>query len=92
MLPAIRIEQTARPGQESASIGPEIVAGRTAEKSTRIPGLNLEAAYAVVKSIRKSSIRFPDLSCAVSQRGFFPRPAQVSDGSAEFLYFGNTCT
>jgi hypothetical protein len=33
----------------------------------------------------------PELAdCAVSQRGFFPRPAQVSDGFAGFLYFGNT--
>jgi hypothetical protein len=33
----------------------------------------------------------PDRSCAVSQRGCFPRPAQVSDGSAGFLYLGKTC-
>jgi hypothetical protein len=30
--------------------------------------LNLEGVYAVVESIRKSSICFPDLSCAVNQR------------------------
>ncbi len=41
--------------------------------------------------IRKSSRFFPDLSCAVSQRGCFPRPAQVSDGRVGFLYFGKTC-
>jgi hypothetical protein len=41
--------------------------------------------------IRKSSSFLPDLSCAVSQRGCFPRPAQVSAGWAGFLYFGNTC-
>jgi hypothetical protein len=41
--------------------------------------------------IRKSSSFFPDLSSAVSQRGCFPRPAQVSDGRAGFLYFGKTC-
>ena len=41
--------------------------------------------------IRKSSSCFPALSCAVSQRGCFPRPAQVSDGLAGLLYFGNTC-
>src|SRR5437762_12767255 len=40
--------------------------------------------------IRKSSSFFPDLSSAVSQRGCFPRPAQVSDGRAGFLYFGKT--
>jgi hypothetical protein len=40
--------------------------------------------------IRKSSSFFPDLSCAVSQRGCFPRPAQVSDGRVGFLYFGKT--
>src|SRR5262245_23793029 len=38
--------------------------------------------------IRKSSSFFPDLSSAVSQRGCFPRPAQVSAGWAGFLYFG----
>ena len=53
-----------------------------AEKDRALGGLNIEGGYAAAKSIRKSSIRFPDLSCAVSQRGFFPRPAQVSDGSA----------
>src|SRR5438874_1920863 len=41
--------------------------------------------------IRKSSSFFPDLSSAVSQRGCFPRPAQVSAGRAGFLYFGKTC-
>ncbi len=41
--------------------------------------------------IRKSSSFFPALSCADSQRGCFPRPAQVSDGLAGLLYFGNTC-
>ena len=41
-------------------------------------------------SIRKSSSFFPDLSCAVSQRGCLPRPAQVSDGRSGFLYFGRT--
>ena len=41
--------------------------------------------------IRKSSSFFLALSCAVSQRGCFPRPAQVSDGLAGLLYFGNTC-
>jgi len=40
--------------------------------------------------IRKSSSFFPDLSCAVSQRGCFPRPAQVSDGRLGFLNFGTT--
>lgn len=41
--------------------------------------------------MRKSSSFFPDWSCAVSQRGCFPRPAQVSVGFSGFLYFGNTC-
>src|ERR1700681_1764175 len=48
------------------------------------------AASAVAKSIRKSSIGFPDLSCAVSQRGFFPRPVQVSEGCSGFRNFGKT--
>jgi hypothetical protein len=50
-------------------------------------GRPLPCAAAVRRSddgrIRKSSSFFPDLSCAVSQRGCFPRPAQVSDGRAE---------
>src|SRR5438128_6265439 len=40
--------------------------------------------------IRKSSIRLPDFSCAASQRGLLPRPAQVSDGRSGFRYFGTT--
>jgi hypothetical protein len=40
--------------------------------------------------IRKSSIRLPDFSCAVIQRGVLPRPAQVSDGRSGFRYFGTT--
>jgi hypothetical protein len=43
------------------------------------------------RTIRKSSSFFPDLSSADSQRGCFPRPDQVSDGRAGFLYFGKTC-
>jgi hypothetical protein len=43
------------------------------------------------RAIRKSSSFFPDLSSAVSQRGCLPRPDQVSDGWAGFLYFGKTC-
>ena len=43
------------------------------------------------RAFRKSSSRFPELSCAVSQRGCFPRPDQVSKGSSGFLYFENTC-
>jgi hypothetical protein len=42
------------------------------------------------RTIRKSSSFFPDLSSAVSQRGCFPRPDQVSNGRAGFLYFGKT--
>jgi hypothetical protein len=63
---------------------------RSGGKERHSAALKLQIAYAAPKSIRNSSIRFPDLSCAVSQRGFFPRPAQVSDGFAGFLYFGNT--
>jgi hypothetical protein len=52
--------------------------------------MNSEAAYATAKSIRKSSICFPDLSCAVSQRGFFPRAAQRGSRSlAEFYDFAS---
>jgi hypothetical protein len=40
--------------------------------------------------IRKSSIRLPDRSCFLSQRGCFPRPAQVSVGASGFLNFGKT--
>lgn len=40
--------------------------------------------------MRKSSIRLPDFSFAASQRGVFPRPAQVSDGRSGFRNFGTT--
>ena len=75
-----RIAGTSRDGQESGT-SPAIAAGRAQKKNPHSP------ACAVAKSIRKSSICFPDLSCADNQRGLFPRPAQVSDGSAGFLYF-----
>jgi hypothetical protein len=38
--------------------------------------------------IMNSSILWPVLSAAVSQRGCLPRPDQVSDGSSGFRYFG----
>lgn len=40
--------------------------------------------------MRKSSIRLPDFNFAASQRGVFPRPAQVSDGRSGFRNFGTT--
>ena len=40
--------------------------------------------------ITNSSILCPVLRAAVSQRGCFPRPDQVSDGSSGFRYLGNT--
>jgi hypothetical protein len=40
--------------------------------------------------ILNSSIRFPNLNCATSHRGFLPRPAQVSDGRSGLRYFGCT--
>jgi hypothetical protein len=49
-------------------------------KRTRIRRLELRRRFAAAKSIRKSSICFPDLSCAVSQRGFIPGSA-VADHS-----------
>jgi hypothetical protein len=52
--------------------------------------LNPEAAYAAVNSIRKAAICFSNLSCAVSQRGFLLRPAQVSEGCSGFRNFGKT--
>jgi hypothetical protein len=48
-----------------------------------------EFAYAT-RLIRKSSIRLPDFNLATSQRGVFPRPAQVSDGRSGFRNFGTT--
>jgi hypothetical protein len=77
------------PSAAQASTTPEIAAVEAAEKNAHSAALKLKVAYAA-KSIRKSSICLPDLSCAVNQRGLFPRPVQVSDGSAGFLYFGNT--
>jgi hypothetical protein len=41
-------------------------------------------------AIRKSSNDFPPLMAAVSQRGFNPRPAQVSVGFSGLRYFGAT--
>jgi hypothetical protein len=46
-------------------------------------------SYATFR-IRKSSIRLPDFNFAASQRGVFPRPAQVSDGRSGFRNFGTT--
>src|SRR5271167_3884581 len=40
--------------------------------------------------IAKSSIFFPDLIAAASQRGFSPRPAHVSAGFSGLRYFGAT--
>jgi hypothetical protein len=41
-------------------------------------------------AIRKSSAFSPDLIAAVSQRGFNPRPAQVSAGFSGLRYLGAT--
>ena len=59
-------------------------------QKAEMPREHYTDAYSVLDLIRKSSIRFPDLSCAVSQRGCFPRPDHVCDGSAGFLNFGRT--
>jgi len=40
--------------------------------------------------MEKSSIFLPDLIAAASQRGFRPRPAQVSVGFSGFRYFAGT--
>ena len=50
------------------------------------------AAYRLLATflILKSSIRLPDLSCATTQRGCFPRPDQVSEGLSGFRYLGKT--
>jgi hypothetical protein len=42
------------------------------------------------RSIKKSSIFLPALSCATIHRGCLPRPAQVSDGSEGFRNLGTT--
>jgi hypothetical protein len=86
----IRIKQTTGAGQGGRT-GAAIAAAKTQKKNAPSAALARKPTYAAAKSIRKSSICFPDLSCAASQRGFFPRPAQVSDGSAGFRYFGKTC-
>jgi hypothetical protein len=41
-----------------------------------------KSVYALhcVREISNSSTLFPDLSCALPQRGCFPRPDQVSSG------------
>jgi hypothetical protein len=53
--------------------------------------LILEGAYAVGKSIRKSSIRLPDLSWAVNQRGFFPRQTRSAALSGESGTYAAVC-
>jgi hypothetical protein len=45
----------------------------------------LRFAEAAAPPITKSSIFFPDLIAAVKQRGFKPRPAQVSAGVLQHL-------
>ena len=42
------------------------------------------------RSIKKSSSFLPGRSCALNQRGFFPRPDQVSEGRLGLRYFGFT--
>src|SRR3979490_608306 len=42
------------------------------------------------RSIKKSSIFLPALSCVTIHRGCLPRPAQVSDGSEGFRNLGRT--
>jgi hypothetical protein len=44
----------------------------------------------VTPAIAKSSMFFPDLMAAVSQRGFKPRPAHVSAGFSGLRYLGAT--
>jgi hypothetical protein len=58
-------------------------------RASTLPPNGCRLAYATCL-IRKSSIRLPDLSFATSQRGVFPRPAQVSDGRSGFRNFGTT--
>jgi hypothetical protein len=50
-----------------------------------LPPFALDAA---APAIRKSSAFLPDLIAAVSQRGFNPRPAQVSVGFSGLRYLG----
>jgi hypothetical protein len=52
-----------------------------------LPPFALDAA---APAIRKSSAFLPDLIAAVSQRGFNPRPAQVSVGFSGLRYLGAT--
>ena len=52
--------------------------------------VDIDRAAQIAWRIRKSSILFPEFSCAVNQRGCLPRPAQVSNGRAGFWNFGKT--
>jgi hypothetical protein len=54
------------------------------QNSSSYPRLRFE------RSIKKSSIFLPALSCATIHRGCLPRPAQVSDGSEGFRNLGTT--
>jgi len=46
--------------------------------------------FVLASPIKNSSIVCPALRAAASQRGCFPRPDQVSEGSFGLRYFGNT--
>ena len=48
------------------------------------------SALQCAREISRSSIFFPFLSCAPTQRGRLPRPDQVSKGRSGFRYFGCT--
>jgi hypothetical protein len=71
------------PSAAQASTTPEIAAVEAAEKNAHSAALKLKVAYAA-KSIRKSSICFPDLSCAVNQRGLFPRLSKFRTAPRDF--------
>jgi hypothetical protein len=61
---------------------------RLVMRHLRILSLRTAAPYG--RFIRKSSSFLPDRSCATSQRGCFPRPAQVSLRFFGLRYLGTT--
>ena len=73
-----RIGATTRAGQESRT-GP-VAAGRPQKKNAQSVACTEKALTPPLNRSGKSSIFFPDLSCAVNQRGFIPGSA-VADHS-----------
>jgi len=65
----------------------EVLRQQSQEGRRQTPALTV--SYVAARSMRRSSIRIPDLNSFLTHLGCLPRPAQVSDPSG-FRYFGST--